>query len=67
LKSDVSPQTWEKLETEFAVPEGTDFVVVALSAKKTGSDALVSNLTGYYADQLNLNLSVGREDKIGPL
>ena len=67
LKSDVSPQTWEKLETEFAVPEGTDFVVVALSAKKFGSDALVSNLTGYYADQLNLNLSIGKEDKIGPL
>ena len=67
LKSDVNPQTWEKLETEFAVPEGTDFVVVALSAKKFGSDALVSNLTGYYADQLNLSLSVGSEDKIGPL
>ena len=67
LKSDVSPQTWEKLETEFPVPEGTDFVVVALSARKSGSDALVSNLTGYYADHLNLNLSVGGVEKIGPL
>ena len=67
MKSDVSPQTWEKLETEFPVPEGTDFVVVALSARKSGSDALVSNLTGYYADHLNLNLSVGGVEKIGPL
>ena len=58
VNSDVNPKTWERVESEIELPEGTDFVVVALSAQKEGSQALLPNLSGYYADGLEIAMVV---------
>ena len=58
VNSDVNPKTWERVESEIELPEGTDFVVVSLSAQKEGSQALLPNLSGYYADGLEIAMAV---------
>ena len=58
LKSDLNPKTWERVESEIELPEGTDFVVVSLSAQKEGSQALLPNLSGHYADGLEIAMAV---------
>ncbi|MBT6851210.1 MAG: hypothetical protein HOA16_08450 [Opitutae bacterium] len=58
LKSDLNPKTWERVESEIELPEGTDFVVVSLSAQKEGAQALLPNLSGHYADGLEIAMAV---------
>ncbi len=58
VNSDVNPKTWERVESEIELPEGTDFVVVSLSAQKEGSQALLPNLSGHYADGLEIAMTV---------
>lgn len=58
VMSDGNPSTWEKVESEMELPEGTDFVVVALSARKEGSQALLPDLSGHYADDLKIAMAV---------
>jgi hypothetical protein len=58
VTSDVNPETWERVESEIELPEGTDFVVVSLSAQKEGSQALLPNLSGHYADGLEIAMAV---------
>ena len=58
LNSDLNPKTWERVESEIELPEGTDFVVVSLSAQKEGSQALLPNLSGHYADGLEIAMAV---------
>ena len=58
VNSDVNPKTWERVESEIELPEGTDFVVVSLSAQKEGSQALLPNLSGNYADGLEIAMAV---------
>ena len=58
LNSDLNPKTWERVESEIELPEGTDFVVVSLSAQKEGAQALLPNLSGHYADGLEIAMAV---------
>ena len=58
VNSDVNPKTWERVEGEIELPEGTDFVVVSLSAQKEGSQALLPDLSGHYADGLEIAMAV---------
>jgi hypothetical protein len=58
VTSDVNPETWERVESEIELPEGTDFVVVSLSAQKEGSQALLPDLSGHYADGLEIAMAV---------
>ena len=58
LNSDLNPKTWERVESEIELPEGTDFVLVSLSAQKEGSQALLPNLSGHYADGLEIAMAV---------
>ena len=58
VMSDLNPNTWERVESEIELPEGTDFVVVSLSAQKEGSQALLPNLSGHYADGLEIAMAV---------
>ena len=57
ILSDLSPQSWEEVKSEIVLPEKTDFLVLAFSAKKIGPDALVADASHHYADNLNINLS----------
>jgi hypothetical protein len=59
LSSDLNPSTWEELNSEFEIPKGTDYLVVALNARKEGTQALLPDFGGHYADQLSLNLVLG--------
>ncbi len=67
LQIDSNLETWEKVESEWLVPPGTDFLVVALSARQDGPEALLPNDSGYYADHLKINLRVDDGSVIGPL
>jgi hypothetical protein len=58
VTSDVNPETWERVESEIELPEGTHFVVVSLSAQKEGSQALLPDLSGHYADGLEIAMVV---------
>ncbi|MBT4665407.1 MAG: hypothetical protein HOB63_02725 [Opitutae bacterium] len=57
MNSDLNPKTWERVESEIELPEGTDFVVVSLSAQKEGAQALLPNLSGHYADGLEIAMA----------
>lgn len=59
LSCDLSPSTWEELNSEFEIPKGTDYLVVALNARKEGAQALLPDFGGHYADQLSLSLVWG--------
>ena len=67
IESDINPSTWEELRTEFSLPEGTDFVVVSMTAQMEGSNSLLPNLEGHYADGLSIHLSVDGNNIAGPL
>jgi len=67
LQIDSNLKTWEKVESEWLVPPGTDFLVVALSARQDGPGALLPSDSGYYADHLKINLRVDDGSVIGPL
>ena len=67
LDSDVSPSTWEELKKDFVLPSGTEFVIVSMTAKKEGPNALLPDIGGHYADGLSINLLIDRKDTIGPL
>jgi len=64
ISSDLNPATWEELNSEFEIPRGTDYLVVALNARKEGSQALLPDFGGHYADQLSLNLVLGDQANI---
>ena len=59
--------SWERLSSEFIVPEGTDFLVVSLTAKIEGTQALLPNNQGNYADLLSINLTMSDGKTVGPL
>ena len=45
---------WSEINSEMEIPSDTEFVVVSLSAKKSGTDALLANTSSYYSDDLEL-------------
>jgi hypothetical protein len=67
IESDVNPSTWEEIQQDFVLPTGTEFVIVSMSARKEGSNALLPDIDGHYADGLSLNLLIDGESVIGPL
>jgi hypothetical protein len=67
LDSDLNPSTWEKINTDFTIPAGTEFVVVSVSARKQGPDSLLPDIGGHYADGLSINLLIDGQNTIGPL
>jgi len=67
LIADNDLKTWERLSSQFEVPQEADFLVVSLTAQITGPQALLPNPAGNYADQLSVNLSLGDGRTIGPL
>jgi hypothetical protein len=64
---DLDPSTWDELSSEMELPNDTQFVVVSLSARKTGPDSLLANASNYYADDLELYLSIDQDHLIGPI
>ena len=64
LSGDLDPITWEELNSEFEIPKGTDYVIVALNARREGTNALIPDLGGLYADQLHLGLVVNDQETI---
>lgn len=54
LNSDNDLSTWERIDTSFVVPEGTDYLVVSLTAKKYGPSALTAHMQSFFADELEL-------------
>ena len=67
IESDVNPSTWEEIQQDFVLPTGTEFVIVSMSARKEGSNALLPDVGGHYADGLSLNLLIDGENVVGPL
>jgi len=64
LNGDLDPITWEELNSEFEIPKGTDYLIVALNARREGTNALIPDLGGLYADQLHLGLVVNDQETI---
>lgn len=67
LESDVNPSTWEQVHQDFVLPTGTEFVIVSMSARKEGSNALLPDVGGHYADGLSLSLLIDGKNVVGPL
>lgn len=61
LKCDIDPQTWESLISSVQLPMGTEFVVVSINVRKSGSDAFVANTSSYYSDDFRLSLQEGEK------
>ena len=57
LFADTDQATWENLTSSFVVPEGTDFLVVSVTARIEGPESLLPNPSGNYADSLRVNFS----------
>jgi len=64
LTGDLNPITWEELNSEYEIPQGTDFLIVALNARREGTNALIPDMAGLYADQLNLGLVLNEQKSI---
>ena len=46
---------WERVDSEIFIPEGTEYLIVSLSAKKYGPEALLANNQECFADDLQVN------------
>lgn len=55
--SDNDQTTWEKADALFSIPEGADYLVVSIRAKKSGPSAFVANHNNLFADELELSFS----------
>lgn len=67
LSSDRDPSTWSQVSSEMIIPNDAQFVVVSLTARKFGPDAVLANTSSYYADDLELFLSFDEKTTIGPI
>ena len=52
--SDNDQSTWEKIDTSLSIPEATEYLVVSLTAKKSGLGALNSYQHEFFADELEV-------------
>ncbi len=64
---DMDSGDWSEINSEMEIPADTEFVVVSLSAKKSGTDALLANTSSYYSDDLELTFSFENKGKLGPI
>lgn len=67
LIGDLDPSTWSEVVSQMEIPQDTEFVVVSLSARKSGPDALLANTSSYYSDDLKLSLSLGEKYEFQPI
>ena len=67
LSSDRDPSTWNQVSSEMIIPTDAQFVVVSLTARKFGPDAVLANTSSYYADDLELFLSFDEKTTVGPI
>ena len=67
LESDLNPSTWEELKQDFILPNGTEFVIVSMTARMDGSNVLLPSDGGHYADGLTINVSIDGQKTVGPL
>ena len=65
--ADRDPSTWNELSSELEIPVDAEFVVVSLTARKHGPDSLLANTSSYYADDLELRLSLDNQTQVGPI
>jgi len=59
LSYDVDGPKWQPLEAEMAVPEATDFLVVALEAVEDVSNDVQSEFSGHAADEVQIAMDGG--------
>jgi hypothetical protein len=52
--SDNDQSTWERVDTSISIPRGTDYLVVALSARKSGPSALNAHHQEFFGDELDV-------------
>ena len=57
ITSDNDQSTWEKIDTTFSLPVGTEYLVVSLAAKKSGLGALSAHKHNFFADELELSFA----------
>ena len=57
IYGDNDQTTWEKVDTGFAIPDGTEYLVVSLKAKKHGPSALTANKHDFFADELEISFA----------
>mgnify|MGYP001276256503 CR=1 FL=1 len=55
IYGDNDQTTWEKVDTSFSIPGGTQYLVVSLKAKKHGPSALTANSHDFFADELEIS------------
>ena len=67
LMGDRDPRSWSQFTSEFDLPNGAEFVVVSLSAKKMGPDSLLANTSNYYCDDVVFSLTLGEKTTFGPI
>jgi hypothetical protein len=65
--TDQNSGNWSEVNSEMEIPTDTEFIVVSLSAKKSGRDVLLANSSSYYSDDLELSFSFGDKGKFGPI
>jgi len=65
--SDMNSGDWSEINSEIEIPSDTEFVVVSLSAKKSGTDAFLANTSSYYSDDLELTFLFQDKGKLGPI
>ncbi|MEC8243888.1 MAG: hypothetical protein VX038_03500 [Verrucomicrobiota bacterium] len=54
ILSDNDQSTWERVDTSISIPRGTDYLVVALSARKSGPSALNAHYQEFFCDELDV-------------
>ena len=57
LLGDNDQTTWEKADTFLTIPDGADYLVVSLRARKHGADAFSSNHNQLFADELEISFT----------
>lgn len=57
LLGDNDQTTWEKADTFLTIPDGADYLVVSLRARKHGADAFSTNHNQLFADELEISFT----------
>lgn len=57
LQADEESETWEQIRSDFAIPAGTDFLLVNLRATQNVSKRRESPFKGHFLDHANLTLT----------
>ena len=57
IYGDNDQTTWEKVDTGFAIPDGTEYLVVSFESEKHGPSALTANKHDFFADELEISFA----------